>query len=277
MDDLGGGDEATPAFLLDVEVKIDAGIANPWETYYAELASREAAAWGLVLLARTRPPSRELPDTRTHPHWAGVALWHHVIAELHVVMPDDPLLRSIWPSLLTVLSDVNDLGARPITIDDLRGGSTKRLLGLLVQTAENTVQVEAKEALRRRPADTRARRVRVRAATNRRKANPRLDLITRDYARPAISLELAVIDGQLQIISRVVPIRLKAWPLKVAKSQQSAVARLRRRGFKPEGAGEHTRIAPLDEVAGDLRDSIADAMAAEACEAIGTGILDFDA
>lgn len=45
--------EEQPRFVLGVEVKIEAAIANPLEAYYEELERKRAPAWGL--LAETRP------------------------------------------------------------------------------------------------------------------------------------------------------------------------------------------------------------------------------
>lgn len=268
----------SPDFLLGVEVKIDAAIANPWEAYYKHLASEQAASWGLVLLTRTRPSGRQVPDAGSHRNWAGVALWHEVVAKLHEVEPDGEMLRRVWPILLTVLSDERDLGAAPIMLDDLRQTRPAGKLAILLQTAENAVQVEAKEALRRRPMTTHASRVRIWAKTNRRGRNPRLELITSpDDKKPAISIELTVTDQGLQLITRVRPLQPRRLARAAKKSQQTAIRRLARQGFEAESGGtSHVRTRALATTADDLRELVSDEAAHEAASIIGTGVLDYD-
>lgn len=202
-----------------------------------------------------------------------------MIAELGMIRPNDPVLRSVWPTLLSVISEDDDLGAAPITLDELGGGRPGPKLRILAASAEHAVRVEAKEALKKRPAHTDARLVRVHVTTNRRGRQPRVELRTSKRDRtPAVSIELLFADGQLEIVSRVTPLRPRRLQRAAAKSQKAAVARLERHRFAPEDRGAaYARSRPLPVATDDLRELIAAEMADDVRVIVVTGILDYDA
>jgi hypothetical protein len=145
-----GEDGKKPQFLLGVEVNIEASLTNPLESYYDQLQRAEAGAWGLLLLVRNRPPEDELLDPERHAQWLGVALWGDVIDKMNAIHPRDPALAAVWPSLLTILSDDDDLGAAPITLASLVGTRRKNRLTILAEHAQDAVEKTAKAALRPR-------------------------------------------------------------------------------------------------------------------------------
>lgn len=273
------GEEAHPPFLLGIEVKIEAPLANPLEQYYEDLERLQAGAWGLLLLARNRPPGIELLDANQYERWLGVALWQDVIANLILVQPSDGALASVWPSFLRVLSGDDDLGAAPITLDDLLRGGSKRRLIILAQNARDIVQTAAKQALRRRPLGGSARTDLLFVKSNNRLKNAAaLCLYTnKKDQRPAIELALRVVDAEVHLTSRVRPAPLFRLKHKANAHQRRALARLQRLepAYRSEGS-DYVRDRTLQPGNADLRDTVSEAMTHEVREVIRTGFLDYD-
>lgn len=275
------GEDGPLRFVLGIEVKInDETLNNPLEVYYEQLAREGAPEWGLMLLARNRPPGWKVLDANLHENWLGVALWWDVIQALHEAQPADEHLGRVWPSFLRVVSADDDLGAAPITIEDLTGKPLRSRLTILAEHSRDAVQKAAKAALDDRHlgkrADPRHLRVTSRPSRGSRDVGLRL-FVAHDPDDPAVEFALKVVDGVVHLTSRVHPAKFWLAPKK-SQHQREATARLTRLvpTFDEDDRGVLVRDRTVNGVEGDLREPVAHTMIDEIRQIIATGILDYD-
>lgn len=273
------GDEGKPPLLLGVEVKIEADVQNPLkEVYYKDLESRHADAWGLLVLVRNRPGDGLLNAEQAH--WLGVALWRDVIAELRHVRPSTQTLTLVWPVLLEVLSDDDDLGAAEITLESLTTDGARRKLEILAEHAKATVAAAVADALSARSRGRMAREIVV-GIDRRSRQSVDLQCFYLDPEEgPAIELKLSVVDGNLHMTSGVEPLALRRRLVrKTTRAERgSAIEGLEalKPAFRADSDNRWIRDITLSATQGDLRDTVAEAAQNEVELVIRTGILDQD-
>jgi hypothetical protein len=204
---------------------------------------------------------------------------HRIIANSLAIQPADNALCALWPLFVGVVSADGDLGAAPIALADLVGEGRGAKLAIVVEHARSPVEETIKDELKVR-LGKRARPdlidVRLKARPDRARPVAELRCYLDLEDDPAIELGLIAEEHAVRLVSRVRP--AKFWlARKKTQAVRSAAKRLEalQPAFRSEGDG-YVRECELAVVAGDLRDVVADAMADEVRQVIGTGLFDHD-
>lgn len=131
-----------------------------------------------------------------------------MIAELKHVRPSTQTLASVWPVLLGVLSDEDDLGAVEITLESLSTEGARRKLEILAEHAKAKVGTAVADALGARSRGQMAREVVVDISRGSKQSVGLQCFYLDPEEGPAIELKLSVVDGNLHMTSSVEPLAL---------------------------------------------------------------------
>jgi hypothetical protein len=267
-------------FQLVVEVKIAAELRpEQLADYHEDLAKCGGGRRGLLVLGRTVPQAGLLDDT--YEFWLGAVTWEQVLPLLREVRPDDPDLRAQWNPLLDILETRDDLGTEPARWETLTTPESRSIIKRVVEEIRPQVENHARTALRRRPtarAAASGELLEIKAKLT--KGRVSVDFFIPSDARdPAMQVLLHGTDIGVAMETRVYPIAPRGV---LAGSRKRAfersVGRLTATKVEPPFSHSGTAVTRDQTLPrhGEVRETIAGALAAEFGHVVSSGVLDED-